>query len=147
MIKSLLLSFVLICLGCVSYGQNEVANQNPISYPATLVIRNGGYSFLDISFSRFQVPGLLTVYENKVEFIPDSVFTSSSKRKIFRYNRIIRPFSITYTSIDQVKYGLYVANFIPVRVPTILTLDGNKYRFSVKRPRSLISDLEKWGVK
>ena len=52
------------------------------------------------------------------------------------------PFSIFYSDFKQVKYGLYFADFLPIRVPTIITNDGTKYRFSVKKAKAFINEMK-----
>ncbi len=131
------LSFTF-CFGQAS--QKEIINTS--TYSSSLALRNGGYSFLDISFTRFQVQGVVRLLNDKIQFAPDTVFKSTSKRKVFRYNHLMCPISILYSDIEQIKYGLYFANFFPIRVPTIITKDKLKYRFSVKKSKTFINDLK-----
>lgn len=126
------------CFGQAS--QKEMINTS--TYSSSLVLRNGGYSFLDISFTRFQVLGVVQLLNDKIHFAPDTVFTSTAKRKVFRYNHLICSITIPYTDIKQIKYGLYFANFFPIRVPTVITKDKLKYRFSVKKSKVFINDLK-----
>ena len=128
--KIIILSILLISVN--SFGQSSNLNkQDSVESKAFFFLRNGGYTFLDVSFNPLWVVGVMKIEENGVLFTPDSVFEKSAYKKVFRFNHLIKSIFIPYSKIKKCKQALYITAFMPVSHATFILKDGTRYRFSV----------------
>ncbi len=137
-------AILLLALSISAYSQSaSIEKSDTVNYKAYLVLRNGGYRFLDLSFTRLHVLGSISLDNNGLKFTPDSVFKSTSHTKVFRFNHLVKEISIPYSNIMEIKLSVFYEALFPVKWPVIITKNGVKYRLYIDRYKTFKKQMQK----
>lgn len=92
----------------------------------------------------FVVRGHISADDKRLQFFPDTVFSSGIQKNIYQYNYLLKDVEIEYNEILKVRRNWFF--LVPYRL-IITTVDQQVYRFSLKKRKELINRIKLHVVK
>lgn len=87
----------------------------------------------------FVVRGHISADDKRLQFSPDTVFSSGIQKNIYQYNYLLKDVEIEYNEILKVRRNRFF--LVPYRL-IVLTTDHKVYRFSLKKRKLLMNHIQ-----